>query len=78
MRWRRPCNDSNGDGDSATSPLLGTFGFPTTLGDDSRTVFVGELGFGPGGASDEALGIPGVDVTRQSFTVEEDEIEAIE
>jgi hypothetical protein len=36
------------------------------------------MGFGPGGANDEVLGFPGVDVTRLTFTVQEDEIEAIE
>ena len=73
----KTCNDSNGDGDCATLELLGTFGFPTTLGGVADRI-VGEMGFGPGGASDEALGFPGVDVTRLSFTVEEDKIEAIE
>ena len=73
----RNCSDTNGDDSCSALELLGTFGFPTSVGGVVGRI-VDKLGFGPGGANDEVLGFPGVDVTRLSFTVQEDEIEAIE
>lgn len=73
----RICEDANDDGSCTSLELLGTFGFPSSVGGVVDRI-VTEMGFGPGGANDEVLGFPGVDVTRLTFTVEEDEIEAIE